>query len=710
MSESIGFGEGPPGNPVVAANTCAILGFCSGAAPSSDPTHPNVIPIDSPGQVAAAGYGEAPELAHLVSRRGKKRCLIVPTTASLAGVIGAVTQVGMGPLVTATALGAGPFDNAAVAAKIVDAGPAGVATVALSWSYSVSNGIATPLYQGKITVPARAPASVTGGVDLTTITYAKVAQVTGTVDLTAVAITYGPGGTFDAETLSLNLEGAGAIVTTFAAPVNAAGVVSQINVAMGALVASLNNQGQLVLVGTVPGVGGSIVTGAGGGGTSYAGLGLTAAHTTLGTAGTLDGETLLFGDDAGAGQTVTFSGQKPTGPADVLAKINAATGVTASLFGSKNLLRLVSKTNGSTSTLAITGGTGRVVLGLPLVAATGVESTYDIAHLGVRVTFGSGSNGTFAAGTLYTLPVTAPKCSDADLVLRIADLVASGYSFGAIYVASEVDVVSSLARAIMLDAQVTALHLARKMKRAAFGLAAAELDADIKSTFTGFTSAWVDRFARGAYVRASSNILGGGNILRSSSWLGAVADTFLPYWKDRGDHTDAATYDAGIVGLPDVDGITADEASVTTPLVSEVNSNGTSCNVLTKGDDNGYYFAGGYTSTAQTSSYCDASTRNVLLRGAEVASATLAAFQNDTSLDTNEDGTLTSSSAGEVDGAVEMAIESDMMPAAIQGVKCVVDTTIDFYHTKKLSARITLGNRVPARVVGGIIGPGLIPQ
>src|SRR5690242_18826464 len=102
MGARIGFKDGPPANPIDASSTVAIIGFCSGQLPSGNPQQPNVIPIDSPSQVtpASVGYGSAPELAHLMARRGKKRCLIVPSTPSVAGVLSAVTQVGQGPVCT----------------------------------------------------------------------------------------------------------------------------------------------------------------------------------------------------------------------------------------------------------------------------------------------------------------------------------------------------------------------------------------------------------------------------------------------------------------------------------------------------------------------------------------------------------------------------------------------------------------------------------
>lgn len=194
--------------------------------------------------------------------------------------------------------------------------------------------------------PARqvsAPSTQTGSVDLTTLTYAVPAIITGTVDLST--LTYGGGGTVDALTVSLNEDGGGAIVTTFAAPTAAADIVSQINTAMGSTVASLNGSHHLILTGVTLGPTGSLVTGAGGAGTAYTALGVTAAHTTAGTAGTLDGLTVIA-----SSITCTFS----PGANDVaiVSALNSAFGTgSASLSG--NFLVLVATLSGGTALTAL---------------------------------------------------------------------------------------------------------------------------------------------------------------------------------------------------------------------------------------------------------------------------------------------------------------------------------------------------------------------
>lgn len=190
-----------------------------------------------------------------------------------------------------------------------------------------------------------APAAQTGSVDLTTLTYAAPATITGSVDLTTLI--YGGGGTVDALTVSLNEDGGGAHTTTFAAPTAAADIVSQINAAMGSTVASLNGSHHLVLTGVTLGPSGSLVSGAGGAGTAYTALGVTAAHTTNGTAGTLDGLTVIAG-----GVTCTFA--PGANDAAIVSALNSAFGAgSAALSG--NFLAL---------TAAVSGGTALTALGL----------------------------------------------------------------------------------------------------------------------------------------------------------------------------------------------------------------------------------------------------------------------------------------------------------------------------------------------------------
>jgi hypothetical protein len=702
-----GFYEGPAGNPVDTSQTIAVIGVCSGLAPAvagapaaSIQALPVVLAIDTPDIIFGnAGYGPAPELTNLVSRTTKNRVLFAPCAATVAAVLGAVTQVGNGPIVTVSGA---PFDDASVIAKVVDAGAAGAGTVAISYTSVVTNGNAAPLYQNKITIPPRAPATITGTVDLTTLTYAKPAVQTGTIDLST--LTYGPAGTLDTKTVIATIDAGVSQTCTFAAPANAAAVVSQMVTTFGAGKASINQQNQIVLNGITLGTTGlSNITG----GTALASLGLT-INSKAGTAGTLDGLTLLFGDDQQASQTATFlAATPPANAAAVAAVITALVGVTATVYSAQNLLQLTSKTLGSTSTITVTGGTGRAVLGLPLLAAAGAESTYLIPHLGVTVTFGSGSNGVFSAGTTYAFPCTAGKPSDTEIQARIDDLIASNYGFVAIFVASETDLGATYTRAASMDTKVLALQAtSRKNKRVNIGFKPSETDVNVRAQVAGaWRSAWVDLYARGAWVPVSSNILGGGDVLRSQMWLGAMCDSGIPYFRDRGDH--GATIVVGTSGIPSCDGVTVDEALAVTKLVNPPGTPGISLNVIDF-DGTAYHFAGGYSCADGMSLYSDQSVRNAVIRLADITQAALGASVNRTDLDTDSAGHLTAAAGGLVDSAVENAASNELVPAVFQNVQSQVDLTLDFYHQKKLAVTVTGFNRSPARTVTAKVGPGIV--
>src|SRR5262249_41404128 len=145
--------------------------------------------------------------------------------------------------------------------------------------------------------------------------------------------------------------------------------------------------------------------------------------------------------------------------------------------------------------------------------------------------------GNFITGTTYAITAKAPKVDDTEILARLADLDASGYPWGVALVASEIDILSSVARASMLDGAMKAEHALDRMRRARVGPDVAESDANVRVHFSStFRSPWVSVCARGAYILTSSNIAGSGYVLRSSSWCAALADAFLPLYKDIGDH------------------------------------------------------------------------------------------------------------------------------------------------------------------------------
>jgi hypothetical protein len=108
------------------------------------------------------------------------------------------------------------------------------------------------------------------------------AIVTGSVDLVPAGGLYGGGGTLDATSFSFKVDGGTAIVVTFTAPANSAAVLTAINTAAGATIASLASGVEyLVLSSPTRGPTSSIEVIAGG--TALTALGLTAG-TTVGHA------------------------------------------------------------------------------------------------------------------------------------------------------------------------------------------------------------------------------------------------------------------------------------------------------------------------------------------------------------------------------------------------------------------------------------------
>lgn len=689
----LGFTEGPPAAPPDDTNLIAVIGVCSGASPgtAAAPSASGsevVFEIDDPTLIfASAAYGDAAELAFKMVNRSKKRALLVPCAATIAAVLGLVTQVGTGPLVTMSAATGAPFDDASIIVRVKDAGAPGTGTFELSHSYSVSRGRPTPLFQSAKTIPARTQATAIGSVDLTSLTYATPGTRVGTVDLTG--LTYGAGGTLAGLTLIINPNAGGAVTTTFVAPANAAAVVSQINTAMSATIASLNQQNQLVLTSTTIGASSTIALSAA---TSLTALGLTAT-TGTGVAGALDGLTLILAANTGGSQTFTFTPPLAS-PAALVAQITGGTNLSADVYTTANKLRIRSTTAGSSSSLNITGGTGRSALGLaiPSSAYTGAESSYLIDHLGVTVNFGSGN---YAAGTTYSASAAAGKPDLTEVRARIADVYAAGFSPAAFVVASHYDATTALAMASGLETTIATLNGQQKYPRALVCVDVTETSANVRAVLGSFVSKWVDLSARGSYIPAGQNP-GGGDGLRSQGWNVAIIDAARRFSSDRGEHAENL--------LADCDGITENEATATTKLVS---TSGLSFNVI-DGSPGAFFFAGGYSSALPPSRWVDQNVRDVIQRGARVVQGGLNYYVNKTRLDTNPDKTLTEAEAAIIDAHLGGILAEALVPDHAQAVQVLVSRTEPFFDSKKVSATMVIMVNPPARTVVGTIGPGVI--
>jgi hypothetical protein len=678
--------EGPPENPPDATKVIASIGYCTLG------TAGQVFALNSSRLVPEAlGYGGLAECLTQRTRVCKNRQLAAPMNATTIGVLSSMTQTGTGPLVAFTApTSPAPYDDASVIAKITKAGALGVAMVALSYSYLVVNDVPQALYQDAVTIPEKAKASVIGTVDVDGIVYALPATVTGTVDLTG--LTYGPGGTLDGLTLLVDIDNAGIETATFGtgalAPTSPADVVTQLNADFTEPIASLNLQNQLVLKSTVIGAAGEIDVS---GGTGRVTLGFSVA-VTLGTAGALDGLTLILEADTGGPHTATFTPPLADSAA-LVAQLGALAGVDADVYTAMSRLRVQSATAGAASTLSITGGTGRTALGLALESATGADSTIEIPHLGVVLTF---PTGTYVLDTTYAVTTTGPVASLAEVESRIDDIIAVYPSLpcAEIHIAFERDIITTLAFAAALDTKLAELEAERKFVFVTIGCPVDETDAQVMATLEAFRSRRVSICARGQYTK------GGvirGALKRSQSWAAMLVDGSKRFSADRGDHSAAV----GVV--PEVEALTADEQNATTPLV---NPSGLSLNVMGK-VDGGFYFEGGYTCAEPTSKYVDLGTTRTMLRAATVAQQAFNLQINRTDLDTDTTGKLTAGAANLVANAVDAALRNDLVPTHSQGVRVAVSRDNIFYTDKTINGTVTVFNRVPARNIVATLGPGL---
>lgn len=125
----------------------------------------------------------------------------------------------------------------------------------------------------------------------------------------------------------------------------------------------------------------------------------------------------------------------PASVADLVAQIDAITGATASLVAGK-YLKISGTTLGSTGSIANAAGTANTLLGLASGQhASGIDSTYDIPGLGVRLTFPA---GTYEEGTTYSFATTSPRMSIAGMQAASAALRADlDKRFAILHIAQE---------------------------------------------------------------------------------------------------------------------------------------------------------------------------------------------------------------------------------------------------------------------------------
>lgn len=185
------------------------------------------------------------------------------------------------------------------------------------------------------------------------------ATVTGTVDLTT--LTYGLGGPFDpGVSLVFSLNGAAPITVTLNTSIaNAAAVVAAINVAAGASVASLNGSNHLVLTSAVAGYSSKIEFSSAGTSTANAVLGFTSGAiyqgspskalavgtadlTAVNHAANVHGRVLKMSVDGADFQTLVFPNTTAVA-ADLITAINGLWGAGVAVLSAANTLELWSQ-------------------------------------------------------------------------------------------------------------------------------------------------------------------------------------------------------------------------------------------------------------------------------------------------------------------------------------------------------------------------------
>lgn len=204
-------------------------------------------------------------------------------------------------------------------------------------------------------------AALTGTVALSGLTYSTVPAVTGNTDATAAGL-YGGGGSLNGLTIILTVNGVQSTLTLNGGTntANQAALLAAIHTQWPSITASINST-NLRLTGSLGDV---FSVGAG---TANSALGITGL--TGNGAGSVDGKTLLVSLDDGAAITVTFG--TPKAANELVQQFNDGLG---GVYGSVNTgLKITSKLKGTSSGVAVTGGTAVVALGfsVPNDSATG---------------------------------------------------------------------------------------------------------------------------------------------------------------------------------------------------------------------------------------------------------------------------------------------------------------------------------------------------
>lgn len=716
--------------PADLAQTIAVIGHFAGIPQGEVRT------VQKSGEVkSSAGYGKGSDLAGNMLRASEAfatnaTLYLVPHPPTIPGSIVFDGQTGFGPAATLAAIGDDPHDDAAVSVRIAQGGGPGVATFEIATAYAVTRNaqggspVVAPRWEAARVMPPRTSAAIVGTVDLASIVYALPAKATGSVDLVNTAALYGAAGTLAGKEFDITIDGGSLATVTFgtgaSAPASYLAVIAAIDaVISGTGTVSVNGLGQLLLEGLDVSSAGSIVLAAGSP-DALAVLGLAAA-TTNGTAGALDGLTVLYqGDATGGAQTFTApTGGTAYASADALvAALGALTGVDASTYTARRFLRIGSSTAGSASTFAINSGTALTALGLVASSATGSESVFVVDHLGVSLTF---DNGTYSAGYQRNWTVKAPACTASDINDAVDLLVGNELLFGRVVVASEIPLGSLTSTIQSCETKAIALSKLNTPRTVNFMLMAPdEADALVYAAFTSAPTKWVMLAARGqVYNRpAVSSIDGGGSLMRSAGWPLAALLAAYELGSDVGQNSTNGTPAPLSRVLVDYVGELEDSSATKMALLRGETALPRACVIQDLG---GYHFCGGFSLASPSSVYADQYVFDIALRVFQLVRAGLLPWLNNPKIPVTAAGTITPEGAAAISASVvsqcaPLLPQSDQAdpnaePSLIQNLLVEVDQNeivAGINGSQRLKVNVTFRVNGVARAITFTVGAGQV--
>jgi hypothetical protein len=538
----------------------------------------------------------------------------------------------------------------AAIASVTNEGKLRLTGVEVSSAGSIVFTAGSPDALALLGLTASTKAKVVGNVNMLTFNYDTGTALDG---LTVIV----DENTTTAQTVTL-----GSLVGTYTS------LLSALNTGTTNITWTLDGSGFLVAECDTAGIASTIVLGAGTAHTAVFGTPTTTSPgtgpTTVGTAGALDGLTVIYIGDATSGSqtwTLPSAGSAIQNYTSLTAIAEALTGVAASAYSSASFLRIGSETSGEDSTFSITGGTGLTALGLSIASAIGSASVYVIEHLGVKITF---PQGTYSTNYERTWTVKAPSHSITDVQTAITTMVAAGVKVGRIVCPGYVPIGQVAAFIQGAASKIGILESANDAQFAhfAFGAPVDESDSGVRAAYVSGVAGdknvgrRVDLATRIEYVRpARSSPNNTGSLIRSPLWSLVGRYASLPLGSDVGQHN--------VGPLPYVDHAPVDEDAATVKHSAlRIDTADPRAMTLQQWAD-GLYFTAGFTLAPSASAYADQYVRDITLRVAQLIHAAMRPFLNDPTLATDPaTGRLTNEGAGTISAAGMSALVSLLPP------------------------------------------------